>query len=216
MHLSDEQFVLALEGEAPLEVRAHVEACHECRTMLEAARRVWDTVAAVEVPEPSPLFWDHLSARVRAEIDRKPAQETPVWRRWLALPWSARPGSGWGAVATVLGVAVVVTAVAMRPSAPLAPDGLPARTMTPEPAADVELAAVVGGVDEPWELMVDVAADAEFDQSALGLTAGPLDQAWEELSDEERGEVATWLREELAASPRGGAALEGTTSGGIL
>jgi hypothetical protein len=154
------------------------------------------------VPEPSPLFWDHLSVRIRAEIDREPPHEMPAWRQWLALSGGSR--RWWGAAATVLGLAVVVTALAMRPSPSIVPDGLPALAMNPEPHAELEMAATDGAVDEQWELMMEVAADVELDHGALGVGTGPVDQAWEELSDEERGEVATWLRQELAASPRGG------------
>lgn len=202
MHLSDEQFAHVLEGDASIEVRAHVEACETCRTMVEAARAAWHTAAAVDVPEPSPLFWDHLSARVREEIDREPAQETSAWRQWLSLSGSSP--RGWVAVAGALGVAVLVAAVAMRPSPPIGPNIPNSLAMSPEPNAEIELAAFDGAIDQQWELMMDVAADVELDDSALGLGTGPVDQAWEELSDEERGEVATWLRQELAVSPLGG------------
>ncbi len=199
MHLSAEQFVHVLEGHAPVEVTAHIEGCEACRILLEEARAAWHTVAAVDVPEPSPLFWDHLSARIHAEIDQRPAQPTPSWRPWWPASWRSR---AWGALATVVGVAVVATALTMRPSPPIVPDAQAARAIKPSPQSEL---TSVDAVDQQWELMIEVASDVELDHYALGLGTGPVDQAWEELSDEERGEVAAWLREALAASsPQGG------------
>src|SRR5262245_49230164 len=54
----------------------HLASCDRCRDQL-AALRAARTLAAekevVEVPEPSPAFWDHFSARVREAV----ANEAP-------------------------------------------------------------------------------------------------------------------------------------------
>ncbi len=45
---------------------AHLETCAACREQAAAlARDARATRRAVDVPEPSPLFWEHFSARVR-------------------------------------------------------------------------------------------------------------------------------------------------------
>ena len=58
---------------------------------------------AVDVPEPSPLFWDHLSARVREAVT---ADAVP------ARPWFGVGRWSWG-LAAVMSVAVLVIAVSV-------------------------------------------------------------------------------------------------------
>src|SRR5213594_321234 len=66
-----------------------------------------DIIAAlrqVDVPEPSPLFWDHLSQRVREAVANEPPP-APGWMNRLNVAWAA---GVFGAVAIVV-LAVVVT-----------------------------------------------------------------------------------------------------------
>ena len=64
-HLSESEFVdLAADALDPRRA-AHVETCAPCREQRDALRAMLRDVSAVVVPEPSPLFWEHMSARVR-------------------------------------------------------------------------------------------------------------------------------------------------------
>ena len=93
-HLSRDERLLALDGALDATRQAHLASCPACRTDVETLGGVLARVRAVDVPEPSPLFWDHLAARVGDAIAREPA---PVPDRgW----WS--PRLAWAAAAVVI------------------------------------------------------------------------------------------------------------------
>ncbi|MGC4083798.1 MAG: hypothetical protein QM736_17220 [Vicinamibacterales bacterium] len=146
-----------------------------------------------EVPEPSPLFWDHLSDRVSRAV----AAETIPTRPWWRIDWSWRSlGLAGAALAAVALVAVVQVArspqlqptaanVAVSDAAAVAPSD-DAATLLP-PLAD----------DESIGLMADLASDLDWDGVAeLGLTAqGGTDRAVAELTPDERDELGRLLVE---------------------
>lgn len=79
-HLGPDQLLDIAEGAADASVVAHVDGCVRCRREVSELRTTLAAVLEVDVPEPSPLFWDHLSARVRHGVGV-----------------DAAPGRGWGA-----------------------------------------------------------------------------------------------------------------------
>ncbi len=72
-HLSPEEFVDALEGTTSPVSATHLRECESCRAELADMRSVLDDARAVEASEPSPLFWDHFSARVKAATLQEPS-----------------------------------------------------------------------------------------------------------------------------------------------
>ena len=62
MHLTPEELIDVAEGgpAAP-----HLQTCEACRHQIVTLRATMSAVADLEVPEPSPLFWAHLSQQVR-------------------------------------------------------------------------------------------------------------------------------------------------------
>src|SRR5688572_11533457 len=96
-HLSRDERLLALDGALDAARQAHLGSCASCRTDVETLGGVLARVRAVDVPEPSPLFWDHLAARVGDAIAREPA---PVADRG---GWSRR--LAWAAVAVAIAAA---------------------------------------------------------------------------------------------------------------
>jgi len=65
MHLSAGELVDLAEGTRAPGSAPHLASCDACRRALEGLRVTMAGIeAAVEVPEPPPLFWDRLSARV--------------------------------------------------------------------------------------------------------------------------------------------------------
>jgi hypothetical protein len=141
--------------------------------------------AAGEVPEPSPLFWNHLSARVRESV----AVE-PVPRSWWTTYW--RP------VAVAVGTVCLLAIVVLRPWPPTVPSvpSTPSITAAPDVAADVE-------VSEMWRL-IEVAAPAVEMDSVRDAGFMPsqyaTDQAIESLTPSQREALVKLLRKEMGVS----------------
>src|SRR5262245_18554740 len=114
-HLTPARLVDLAEG-APTEDSAlHLAACDACRRALSELRATMADVggaadpAGRDVPEPSPLFWDHFSDRVRDRVAEQGAPR-PTWvDRWL------RPRIVLPIVATVAGAIMLTIVVPRRP-----------------------------------------------------------------------------------------------------
>jgi hypothetical protein len=190
-HLSPETFVDLLDSSRADSDVSHLASCAACRQQLEHLRETWRAANEADVPEPSPLFWEHLSARVRDAVAAEPARRNP-WR----------PGGWQWGVAGLAGAAALVLALTMLPplvdpanvapqptraTAALAPgDG----TLAPEGAA---------ADDEPLGFVAALAGTVDFDAVAdLGFaTRVGADRVVEELDAEERAELQRLLNEAL-------------------
>src|SRR5262245_49777261 len=84
-HLSPDELIDAMEGVLDAERRAHLDVCEECRRQFEDLASVLSEAKQASVPEPSPLFWNHFSARVNEGIDRETTSAWPEWLRWQVL-----------------------------------------------------------------------------------------------------------------------------------
>jgi hypothetical protein len=131
MHLSPEAFIECLDDQGKDRAQRHLQACAACRAELAQLRASMAALLDVDVPDPSPLFWGHLSARVRDAV----AAEAPPRRSWLDV--LTQPG-GWGwpvwpAVATAVALVGFLA--------------LPQRHTPLAPAPD---ASVAGAVEIPW------------------------------------------------------------------
>src|SRR5262245_35327292 len=87
-HLSDIELMEAAEpldetgSGLPPARRRHLDQCEACRASLAAWRDTTMALAAGrDVPEPSPLFWDHFSDRVRMATASEPIREATWWER---------------------------------------------------------------------------------------------------------------------------------------
>src|SRR5215471_16146260 len=89
-HLHPNELIDLAEGTRPQSAAPHLLACESCRRQLAEARALIAAAATVEVPEPSPLFWDHLSARVREAVLTEGApRRIPPFTLWIDLrSWS--------------------------------------------------------------------------------------------------------------------------------
>ena len=67
-HLTASRLIDLAEGAAPEAFAPHLQTCAACRQQLDALCTTMSAVAEVAAPEPSPLFWDHLSARVHEAV----------------------------------------------------------------------------------------------------------------------------------------------------
>ena len=67
-HLTDVEMVDLLDESLPASRAAHVDACARCRETAAALRAARTRAEAVDVPEPSPLFWEMFSVRVHDAV----------------------------------------------------------------------------------------------------------------------------------------------------
>ena len=198
-HLSRDERLLALDGALDAARQQHLAGCAACRSDVETLGSVLARVRAVDVPEPSPLFWDHLAARVGEAIAREPAP-TPV-RGW----WS--PRLAWAAAAVVLTAAGAGYLARSRPQPPtdvvahVAPAAGSA-TVHPDslddaPAIDLASAPLSIADDGSWALIAAV-ADQAADDDAFAPQVGQAELSISALTADERRTLAGELAAELA------------------
>jgi hypothetical protein len=205
MHLKPEELIDLAEGGRDDSSAPHLAACAACRQQLVAARAMLASVADVDVPEPSPLFWDHLSRRVSDAVaaeggSRQRWLDTWSWKR-LGLPIAA------GALAAVA-LAVVLTPMLQAPGGPV--DAVPFSASPPggstqgslAPTSTAELLSEAGSDDASLELVADLVAglDASAADQAGLAARGSAEQAVTSMTGDELRELGRLLREELARS----------------
>ena len=145
---------------------------------------------ALDVPEPSPLFWEHFPDRVRAAVAAA-RPEPPLTQAWWRRPVTAL------ALAASLVIAGGVWLALPGPAAPAAPVSSEARG-----AADLTLAD-----DDRWAIVAASAATAGLDtlrEAGFGVTPGDADAALEDLTQAERAAFVALLQAELKGSDAGG------------
>ena len=99
-HLYPDTFVDLLDGTLAASAVPQLASCDTCRQQLANLRVTWQAAADVEVPEPSPLFWDHLSARVHDAVSAEMQPRAAWWR----IDWS------WTAVGCMMRLATSCSA----------------------------------------------------------------------------------------------------------
>ena len=160
MHLSPEEFVDAAEGTRLEASLPHLAECDRCRRELADLRRTMAVAVDADVPEPSPLFWENLSARIGERIDA--GSSASWWQAWVRprvlVPLSA-------AALLVLIVALSSQSRNARVTAPVAP----APTAAVEPANDSgDLEA-----DPLLTLVSDLSANMDLDSVSAAGFADP-------------------------------------------
>jgi hypothetical protein len=192
MHLNIEELVDIAEGERNESEAPHLLACERCREQVRDLRASIAAARDVEVPEPSPLFWDHLSSRVSEAVA---AEGVPAGRGWL------KPSR---AVLATLGVAAALLIVVTSSSRPPV---TPAVALPSVPVADTKattdlLSDLIGDDDGSLRLVASLTDDQDLETvREAGLAPrGSADHAVAHLSDDELRELGRLLREELARS----------------
>ena len=188
-HLDDADFVDWLDGTLGPAPARHLEQCGQCRTRAGEVRDALVRTAEADVPEPSPLFWDHFQARVRAAVGAEAIAATAWMPALRPAAWAG------GAVLAFLLVFAVVTWRADDPATP------------PQAAPAANSSALAKGLetddleaDEAWALVRTVADDVEWDEAqAAGLSARPgsAEHAALALTAAEQSELAQLLAAEL-------------------
>lgn len=192
-HLTASELLDLAEGAGMAATATHLASCEACRQEVKDLQATLSVAAAVDVPEPSPLYWEHFSARVREGVDAEGRQSAAAWRpRWAS----------WGVIVPVGALAMILVAAAVwgparDSSTPVAPGAAVTATI----AAGSE--ASPPGEDASLALLAALGAELDWDAaSEVGLApqAGALDELVSSLSSGERGELRRLLAEALTPS----------------
>jgi len=185
-HLSPEELLDIAEGARP--ASPHLAACEPCRRQLHELRAVMTSAAEVDVPEPSPLFWDHLSARVREAVA---AEDLPT-DGWF---------SSWRVLVPIAALAaVVLIAVLAATHAQPAPSQTSTPSVARSAAADDRvLLADTASDNAPFAFVADLASQMQMDAAeSAGLVPGDAaDHAVSHLSDDELRTLAELIKAEM-------------------
>ena len=192
-HLSDVELIDLIDEVLPPERRHHLDECLACRAQAEALRTTMTRATDVDVPEPSPLFWDHFSARVHDAV----AESEPAAPGWFSRP--TLTGGAAGALATAILVAVV-----WRSSAPVShplvtPPSAPATVASL--SSDNDTDTLDPDADQAWALVRAVADEStaadDDDATELGVRPGTAERAIANLTSAERSEFVRLLEAEI-------------------
>jgi len=210
-HLNPDQFVDIAEGVVADTDVPHLATCVECRRQLADVRAVISETAFAEAgaaPEPSPLFWNQLSARVRDAVAEDTAS-TRSWRERLLRPHVLVPSFA-GMLAAAMFV-LLHPGVLLAPPPPPATSQVSALAAAPLPgaAAPASLPALelslppLGDANDPQlDLVADygdtLGWDEMRDEIALSAPAASSDAVVGALSAGERRELQRLLADEMA------------------
>jgi len=197
MHLTPEQLVDIAEGTQPQalalnDVEGHLASCEACRRQLADLRSMMAAVAEDEVPEPSPLFWDHFSARVNDAVAAEPRGWDWSWAR-LRMP-----------IALAASAVLVIAVLGVRLIAPhesVAPPSSVVFVAEPPPASAGETLATEV-TDPSLALVADLTEDIGWDEARdAGLAPrGSAEYAVTHLSEGELRQLRDLLQEAMASS----------------
>jgi hypothetical protein len=163
-------------------------------------RQTMGLLQADRVPEPSPLFWDHLSERIARAVGEDAIPPRSWWTvaRW---PWSV------AAIAAII-VAVVVIIPMQRKRGSVTGSDFSVATSSPQVghdnagnADDVSWALADAG--ESWQIVEGAAADLDLKaalDAGIFVRAGSIDRQLLMLSDQERRDLVRVIQAELDRS----------------
>ena len=205
MHLNPGELVDIADGTRGDDSAPHLAACDACRAQLRELRAMMTTAKDVEVPEPSPLFWDHLSSRVREAVAADAAPRAS-WRGWLVrrrgfLDPMLAAGAAAVLIAVVVGSRVHAPGPLVSPTVYIAaPPPAAAIADATAPAVLLDDAALQN--DASLMLVASVSDGVDFDTAReAGLAPnGSAEHAITHMNDAELRELRRLLTEELARS----------------
>ncbi len=201
-HLTPEQFVDLAEGTQPESAVPHLAACDACRRELADLRAMMTAAAEPgvdAVPEPSPLYWSHLSSRVRDAVAQEAAPRS--WRGQLLRPFVLVPSLG-----AALAVAIIAVVASNRtvdaPAIPSSPLVSSSTALVPERTPSLPPLAPLGAADDPQLAVVAGVAtavdwDEMMDEVAMS-TADTSDAVASALTQDEQRELQRLLTEAIA------------------
>lgn len=186
-HLTPDEFVSVADGNEAPQMQEHLAACRSCQEEVARLKALLVDLEATPVPEPSPLFWDHFSARVRhATLDLEPPAGGADSSWWWTRGW--RPLAMVGALAGAVALAVVLG----PGSVSRAPESI---------VADAAPSAAIIAFEEDgtWDLVVGLASELEWTdvRAAVVPRSGTADALIDELTPEQREALVRLLQAEI-------------------
>ena len=186
-HLTPDEQIDSLEGTLGPDRTAHLDGCETCRGAVARLRETFDATRRVDVPEPSPLFWQHQAARISALVADESMQ---------------RPRSTWTYAAWAGSAAAVATAglLFLRTASTPVPSSLGVGLQVHDASPALSEPALRDDADEPaWAVVEDLGGEIDGDLAVAALTpaTGAADRAVEELDSDERAELVRVLQREL-------------------
>ena len=186
-HLSDREFVDLIDNVLPPVRVAHVLDCDDCRSKADTMRELLVRASEVEVPEPSPLFWEHFSSRVHHGIDHAEIGNSPAW------------GSGWRWVVPIALMTIVAFGVWRWTPRVHAPVPTHAELAT---GTDAVSDTSDADTDEAWAIVRTVADESTWDDvTDASVHQGSAEGAVAMLTREERQELVRLLELETKKRP---------------
>jgi hypothetical protein len=190
MHLSSQECVTALDRALSPARQNHLDACPSCQVQVAELGAVVEAAAQdADVPEPSPLFWDHFHTRVLAAVEH--AESSP--RAWWGTNWlDARTLLAIGAV--VMMVAASLAVYVSRPAIPMTETTADAGAIEPGMIAD----ATPPLSGDEWEFVASVMGtlDEEGMHEVLAPSSNAVDTALEGLTSDQRERFIKLLKTE--------------------
>jgi hypothetical protein len=186
-HLTPDEQIDSLEGTLGPDGAAHLDVCGTCRDAVAGLRETFDAARRVDLPEPSPLFWQHQAARISALVVDEPMQRPRS--AWMYAAWA-------GSAAAVVAAGLMFLRTASTPVPSSVAVGLQARDASP---ALSEPASRDDSDERAWSVVEDLGGEIDGDLAAAALTpaTGAADRALEELDTEEQAELVRVLQREL-------------------
>ena len=199
-HLSPETLVDLLDGTVAESEVQHLGSCDACRNQLAQLRATLHRAVQTDVPEPSPLFWDHLASRVREDVRREAEQprEAAGWIATLRGSWWRLGGLVSAATAAVaLVVSLQTPRVAQAPGAQTVGIASPSIALVPDATDSSDSIEQ----DEPLGFVADLASSVDWDDAVeLGFSSpGDVDRTLVNLDEGERVELQRLLHEALGS-----------------
>jgi hypothetical protein len=202
-HLTPGDLVDLAEGARDAQSLPHLGECDVCQRQLADLRAAMAAISSGgDIPEPSPLFWDHVSARVRDGIRNEDVPARAFYlSSFLTAPRLAM-AAVWCVVAIAIGAAFGSRLIAPQPQAP-AFTSVPAGPVESVRKAQVAPPALLGSDDDPsLSLVADYGKSLDWDelreQMSVSANTGSMDATVSSLNAEERQELHRLLTEALA------------------
>jgi hypothetical protein len=215
-HLTPGDLVDLAEGAPDADSTTHLAECEACRRQVADLRAAMAGVSSGgEIPEPSPLFWDHLSARVRDGVRNEDAPARAFYPGSFLSARRLALAAVCCVVVIAIGAALGSRLIAPR-SQSLGPSPMAGRVEPGSPVEPIEpienaqnasaTPPALGSVDDPsLSLVADYGKTLDWDelreQMSMSRHTRSIDATVSELNAEERLELHRLLTEALARRP---------------